>query len=130
MLKENASYPWTMDMDYLEDKKLYELIDRRIQMESQRKEDENMNFNFGNMFDGMFKPVANGYCKIGMNGKIAIKTNSGYKTFDLEHKKLVNCDSFAFDMDGAFWVVPTFKLEKGDIILVNGAPQCVIEVNA
>ena len=70
-----------------------------------------MNFNLGNMFDGMFKPVARGYCKIAMNGKVAIRTESGYKTFDIAKNKLVNCNNFAFDMDGAFWVVPTFKRE-------------------
>ena len=87
-----------------------------------------MNFDFGNMFNGMFKPVARGYCKMGMNGKVAIKTSSGYKTFDISKNKLMNCDSFAFDMDGMFWVVPTFKVERGDIIMVNGKPRCVIEV--
>lgn len=92
-----------------------------------RKEESNM-FDFGNMFNGMFKPVAKGYCKMGMNGKVAVKTSTGYKTFDIKKNKLTNCDSFAFDMDGAFWVVPTFKVEKGDIILVNGKPRCVIEV--
>lgn len=83
---------------------------------------------FENMFNGMFKPVAKGYCKLGANGQIAIKTTSGYKTFDLMHKRLVNCDNFAFDADGAFWVIPTFSIAKGDIILVNGKPRCVIEI--
>jgi hypothetical protein len=96
---------------------------------NERKESDMMNFDFSNMFSGMFKPVGRGMCKIGMNGKVAIKTSSGYKTFDIDKKKLVNCDSFAFDMEGAFWVVPTFKVEKGDIILVNGKPRIVIEVN-
>ena len=86
-------------------------------------------FDFGNMFNGMFKPVARGACKMGMNGKVAVRTSSGYKTFDIKKSKLTNCDNFAFDMDGAFWVVPTFKVECGDIILVNGKPRCVIEVN-
>lgn len=86
-------------------------------------------FNFGNMFNGMFKQVKPGCCKIGMNGKIAVNTSTGYKTFDFNKNKLTNCDSFAFDADGAFWVVPTFKVERGDIILVNGKPRCVIEVN-
>lgn len=86
-------------------------------------------FNFGNMFNGMFKPVANGCCKISMNGQIAIKTTSGYKTFDPKTHKLINCSDFAFDMDGAFWLVPTFKVAVGDIILVNGKPRAVIEVN-
>ena len=90
-------------------------------------EEENNMFDFGNMFNGMFKPVARGYCKMGMNGKVAVKTSTGYKTFDTKTNKLTNCNNFAFDMDGAFWVVPTFKVEKGDIILVNGKPRAVIE---
>lgn len=93
-----------------------------------KKENKTMAFDFGNMFNGMFKPVARGYCKMGMNGKVAIRTSSGYKTFDINKNKLMNCDSFAFDMDGMFWIVPTFKVERGDIILVNGKPHCVIEV--
>ena len=56
-------------------------------------------FDFGNMFNGMFKPVARGYCKISMDGQIAIKTTSGYKTFDPKTHKLINCSDFAFDMD-------------------------------
>ena len=92
-------------------------------------EEENNMFDFGNMFNGMFKPVARGYCKMGMNGKVAVKTSTGYKTFDTKTNKLTNCNNFAFDMDGAFWVVPTFKVEKGDIILVNGKPRAVIEVS-
>lgn len=91
------------------------------------KEDNNM-FNFGNMFDGMFQPVAKGYCKLAMNGKVAVKTSSGYKTFDVKTRKLTNCSNFAFDMDNAFWVVPTFSVDVGDIVLVNGKPHAVIEV--
>lgn len=87
-----------------------------------------MGFEFGNMFDGMFRPTARGVCKLGANGQIAIKTSTGYKTFDIAKNKLLNCDNFAFDMDGMFWIVPTFKVECGDIILVNGKPRCVIEV--
>jgi len=83
---------------------------------------------FDKMFNGMFRQVEDGYCKLGANGQIAIKTSSGYKTFDLKHKRLVNCDNFAFDMDGAFWVIPTFSVSKGDIILVNGKPRFVMEV--
>lgn len=87
-----------------------------------------MNFDFGNMFNGMFAPIDRGACKMGMNGKVAVRTSTGYKTYDIKKNKLTNCDSFAFDMNGAFWVVPTFKVERGDIILVNGKPRCVIEV--
>ena len=63
-----------------------------------------MNFNFGDMFNGMFKPVANGYCKLGMNGKIAIKTSSGYKTFDIKKK------FFIYPLNPAIFVI---FLKKG-----------------
>ena len=84
--------------------------------------------NFGDMFNGMFKPVGKDCCKLAINGDIAIKTSTGYKTFNIAKNKLVNCTNFAFNMDNIFWVVPTFKVEKGDIILVNGKPRAVIEV--
>lgn len=79
-------------------------------------------------FNGMFGPVAKGCCKIGVNGQVAVKTSDGYKTFDTKTHKLTNCSDFAFDMDGAFWVVPTFNVSVGDIILVSGKPRAVIEV--
>jgi len=101
-----------------------------VLVEYEKNKEKKEMFDFGNMFNGMFKPVARGYCKMGANGKVAIRTSSGYKTFDLKKMKLINCDSFVFDMDGAFWVVPTFKVECGDIILVNGKPRCVIEVSS
>lgn len=85
---------------------------------------------FENMFNGMFKQVASDCAKLSMTGKIAIKTSTGFKTYDVEKNKLTNCDNFAFDMDGMFWIIPTMKVEKGDIIIVNGKPRCVIEVNA
>lgn len=87
-----------------------------------------MGFDVGNMFNGMFRPVSSGMCKLGANGKVAVKTATGYKTFDIAKQKLLNCNNFAFDMDGMFWIVPTFKVECGDIILVNGKPNCVIGV--
>lgn len=96
-------------------------------VEKKEKKDNNM-FNFNNMFDGMFKAVSNGCCKMSMDGQVAVKTSTGYKTFDIKKNRLVNCDNFAFDMNGMFWVVPTFKVAKGDIIMVNGKPRAVIEV--
>ena len=108
------------DLDAEQQKDLNEVISC---LDNIIMEEENNMFDFGNMFNGMFKPVARGYCKMGMNGKVAVKTSTGYKTFDTKTNKLTNCNNFAFDMDGAFWVVPTFKVEKGDIILVNGKPR-------
>lgn len=85
-------------------------------------------FGFGKVFGKMFSPVASGYAKMGVNGEVAIRVGNTYKTYNFDTGRLVDCDNFAFDMDGMFWVVPTFKVERGDIIMVNGKPRYVIEV--
>lgn len=36
------------------------------------------------MFNGMFGKVANGMCRLSMNGGITVKTSNGYKTYDLK----------------------------------------------
>ena len=82
-----------------------------------------------NMFNGMFGKVAPGMCRVSMSGKIAIKTSSGYKSYDVNSGKLTNCDNFAFDIgEDMFFIIPTNKVSKGDIILASGRPRCVIEV--
>lgn len=80
-------------------------------------------------FNGMFGKVAPDMCRISMNGDIAIKTSSGYKTYNVNTGTLTNCDDFAFDIgEDWFFIIPTNKVVKGDIILANGRPRCVIEV--
>ena len=82
-----------------------------------------------NMMNGLFGKVANGMCRVSMNGDIAIKTSQGYKTYDVETGHLLNCDNFAFDIGSDFFfIIPTNKVNKGDIILAGGKPRCVIEV--
>lgn len=81
-----------------------------------------------NMFNNMFGNVKSGLCRISMDGKIAIKTTNGYKTYDVDTGSLVNCDDFAFDIgQDFFFIIPTNKVQKGDIILAGGKPCCVIE---
>lgn len=75
--------------------------------------------NMSNMFNGMFAPISNGCCKLAMNGKIAVKTSNGYKTYDIAKKRLTNVGNFAFDMFNMFWSIPTNHVEVGDILLVN-----------
>jgi hypothetical protein len=90
-----------------------------------------MNFTdgFNNMFNGMFGKVQSGQCRLAMNGRIAVKTSSGYKTYDLKKNRLTNCSNFVFNgMDEFFFVIPTNKVQCGDIILKNGQPRCVIKV--
>ena len=81
-----------------------------------------------NMLNGMFGKVAPGMCRLSMNGGIAIKTNNGYKSYNMKTGRLTNCDSFVFDIgEEFFFVIPTNKAEPGDILLVGGKPKCVIE---
>ena len=83
-----------------------------------------------NFFNGMFGKIAPGMCRLSMNGGIAVKTENGYKTYNTKTGKLTNCSSFVFDIgEDFFFVIPTNKVEHGDIILVNGKPKCVIESN-
>lgn len=79
------------------------------------------------MFNGMFGKVANGMCRLSMSGGIAVKTNSGYKTYNLKTNRLTNCNNFVFNVgEEFFFVIPTNKVEPGDIIIVSGKPKCVV----
>lgn len=81
---------------------------------------------FGDM---QLKRVGNDMCKIAMNGRIAVKTSNGYKTYDPDSGRLTNCSNLVTDMGmDAFFVIPATKVRKEDIILVNGTPRCVINV--
>lgn len=84
-----------------------------------------MNINFMN---GMFGKIAPGMCRLSMSGGIAVKTSSGYKSYNVKSGRLTNCNSFVFDIgEEFFFVIPTNKVEVGDIILIGGKPKCVIE---
>ena len=79
--------------------------------------------------NGMFGKIAPGMCRLGMNGDIAVKTSNGYKTYNMKTGRLVNCSNFVFDIgEDFFFLIPTNKVHKGDIILVNNKPKCVIGV--
>lgn len=84
--------------------------------------------NFG--LNGMFGKLAPGMCRLSMNGGIAVKTENGYKSYNLKTNNLINCSNFVFDIgEEFFFVIPTNEVKKGDIILANGKPKCVIDVN-
>lgn len=79
------------------------------------------------LFNGIFGRIAPDMCRISMSGNIAIRTPNGYKSYNVKTGRLTNCSNFAFNIgEDAFFVIPTNKVEKGDIILVNGKPHCVI----
>lgn len=81
-----------------------------------------------NILGGMFGKIAPGMCRLSMNGEIAVKTSSGYKSVNADTGRLTNCNNFVFNIgEEFFFLVPTNKVTKGDIILVNGKPKCVLE---
>ena len=86
---------------------------------------------FENMFNGVMGKIKPGCCRLGMNGRIAIKTSDGYKTYDKKSGNVTNCSNFVLDAsDDFFMVIPTRKLREGDIVLINGKPMYILEVKA
>lgn len=82
------------------------------------------------MFNGMFGHLGVGMCRLGINGDVAVKTSNGYKTYNVKTGRLTNVTQFCFDIGQEFFfVMPTTKAHKGDILLVDGHPKCVIENN-
>ena len=77
---------------------------------------------FGEMFGNMFGSLAPGMCRLTMDGRIAVKTENAYRTYDVKTGRLTNCMNFVFDIGKEFFfVIPTSKVKPGDIILVNDA---------
>ena len=84
----------------------------------------------GNTFNNMFGRIGAGMCRLGINGDIAIKTSNGFKTYDVDTGRLTNVSQFCFDIgQELFFVMPTTKAKRGDILLIDGHPKCVIENN-
>ena len=81
------------------------------------------------MLEEICGKVAPGMCRLSMGGGIAVRTRAGYRTYDPDTKRLVNCDSFVLDVgEDAFFVLPTERVKVGDIILAGGTPRCVTGV--
>ena len=82
--------------------------------------------NLQNSFNGMFGKVAPGMCRLTMNGNIAVKCGNGYKSYNVSKGTLTNVTNFCFNIgDEMFFIIPTNKVDVGDIILINGKPKCV-----
>ena len=73
------------------------------------------------MFEGICGKIAPGLCRLSVNGRIAVKTRAGYRTYDMKSGRLTNCDSFVLDIgDDFFFLLPTNHVKPGDIILAGG----------
>ena len=82
-----------------------------------------------NLFDGICGKVAPGLCRLSVSGGVAVKTRSGYRVYDPDRRRLINCDSFVLDAgEDFFFVLPSNKVAPGDIILSGGTPRCVLSV--
>lgn len=106
------------------------IVDSTTIIYNDEKENKTMETNsMSKMFNGLFGKIANGMCRLSMNGGIAVRTSNGdYKTYNVAKNRLVNCSNFVFDIgDDLFFVIPTNKVEPGDIILFSGKPKCVIK---
>ena len=97
------------------------------------EENTEVNMDVNGMFSKMFKPLKPGMVRIGLNGELAVKSGSGYKTYNVKTGNLVNVQNFCFDLgQDLFICVPTAKVKIGDIILLDDpnapqgvAPKCV-----
>jgi GGDEF domain-containing protein len=56
--------------------------------------------NMQGTLNGMFGKIQPGMCRLTVNGNIAVKTNNGFKTYDVKSKKLTNVTNFCFNIGG------------------------------
>ena len=86
---------------------------------------------FDNMFNGIMGRLRPGCCRLSLNGRIAVKTNDGYKTYNPKTGNVTNCSNFVLDIaDDWFMLIPTRTLKPGDIVIINQKPMYVLENKA
>lgn len=89
-----------------------------------------MDFNFNNVLNGKFGKIEDGFVRFSMDGQMAIRTSSGYKTYNAKQGRLTNCNNFVFDIgQEAFFVIPTNHVNVGDIIIASGKPRYVLSTD-
>ena len=86
---------------------------------------------FENMFKGVMGRIQPGKCRLSLNGRVAIQTSDGYKTYNEKTGNLTNCSNFVLDLaDDLFMVIPTRTLKPGDIVFINGKPMYILEIKS
>lgn len=89
-----------------------------------------MNFDINNVLNGKFGKIEDGFVRFSMDGQMAIRTPSGYKTYNAKQGRLTNCNNFVFDIgQEAFFVIPTNHVKVGDIIIASGKPRYVLSTD-
>lgn len=89
-----------------------------------------MNFNLNELtgLNEICGKVAEGSVRLSMDGKLAVCTQNGYRVWDTEKKTMTNVQDLCLDIPGIFFVMPSTKVVVGDVILLDGKFNCVIEV--
>ena len=89
-----------------------------------------------NMFESLTSIFANmlgtlepNMIRMTFDGKVAVKTTKGYKTYDVAKKKAINMDSLVMPEMASFLLLPSTKVKVGDIILRDGAFYSIISVD-
>ncbi len=90
---------------------------------------DNMFGSISSVFSNMLGKLEPDTVRMTFNGGIAVKTANGYKTYDVVKKKAVNMDSLVMPEMSAFLLLPSTKVNSGDIILRDGAFYSIISVN-
>ena len=117
--------------------------DTTIDITTNKKPSNNNNTNMSNnttttvnMFESLTATFANmlgtlepNMIRMTFDGKVAVKTTKGYKTYDVAKKKAVNMDSLVMPEMASFLLLPSTKVKVGDIILRDGAFYSIISVD-
>lgn len=91
-------------------------------------------FNFQDMFAGCCGSVDQDKFRVAMDGAIAVAVESSngkksYRAFDVAKGKMTNVGDFAFSAGkDMFFMFPTRELRRGDIVVIDNEPMCVLKV--
>ncbi len=113
---------------------------KKNKTDNKNKKSNNKNTNMNNNTNNMFGSIASVFSnmlgtlepdmvRITFNGNVAVKTDKGYKTYDVAKKKAVNMDSLVMPDMAAFLLLPSTKVSSGDIIMRDGAFYSIISVD-
>ena len=89
----------------------------------------NMFESLTSVFANMLGTLESDMIRMTFDGKVAVKTTKGYKTYDVDKKKAINMDSLVMPDMAAFLLLPSTKVKTGDIILRDGAFYSIISID-
>lgn len=100
-----------------------------INMNMNNNTTSNMLESITSTFTNMLGKLEPDMVRMTFDGNAAVKTTNGYKTYDVAKKKAVNMDSLVIPDMAAFLLLPSTKVNSGDIILRDGTFYSIISVD-